>query len=138
MTRRVATRRIDVDTHIYPPVDYKALRQYLPRGLVTQAQDMLVRDAMRAAEPDRVAAETSGSAPPSQCGSDPHRDPEARVAAMAQTGFDMQVLFPDALFANLYDALPCAPARPTGPCKPATHLDLTSASTVSDRARLLA
>jgi len=106
MTTQVATRRIDVDTHFYPPIDYKALREYLPRGLVAQAQDMLVRDAMRAAEPDRVAAETSGAAPPSQRGSDPHRDAEARAAAMAKTGFDMQVLIPDSLFANLYGASP--------------------------------
>src|SRR5919109_4094115 len=61
MTTQVATRRIDVDTHFYPPIDYKALRAYLPRGLVAQAQDMLVRDTMRAAEPDRVAAETTGA-----------------------------------------------------------------------------
>src|SRR5262245_15383399 len=106
MTTQVATRRIDVDTHFYPPIDYKALREYLPRGLVPQAKDMLVRDAMRAAEPDRVAAETSGTAPPSQRGSDPHRDSEARAAAMAKTGFDMQVLIPDSLFANLYGASP--------------------------------
>lgn len=59
MTTPVVTRRIDVDTHFYPPVDYKALREYLPRGLLAQAQDMLVRDAMRAAEPDWVAAGTS-------------------------------------------------------------------------------
>ena len=58
MTTPVATRKINVDTHFYPPVDYKALREYLPRGLLAQTQDMLVRDAMRAAEPDRVAAET--------------------------------------------------------------------------------
>ena len=102
MTTRVATRRIDVDTHFYPPIDYKALREYLPRGLVAQAQDMLVRDATRAAEPDRVAAETRGTALPSRHGSDPHRDPAARVAAMEKTGFDMQVLIPDSLFANLY------------------------------------
>jgi predicted TIM-barrel fold metal-dependent hydrolase len=51
MTTQAATRRIDVDTHCYPPVDYKALREYLPRGVLAQAQDMLVRDAMRAAEP---------------------------------------------------------------------------------------
>src|SRR6266571_5082427 len=106
MTTQVATRRIDVDTHFYPPVDYKALRAYLPRGLVAQAQDMLVRDAMRAAEPERVAAETTGAAPLSQPGPDPHRDPDARAAAMAQTGFDMQVLIPNALFANLYGASP--------------------------------
>src|SRR6266511_1250508 len=46
MTTRVATRKIDVDTHFYPPVDYKALCESLPRGLVAQAQDMLVRDAI--------------------------------------------------------------------------------------------
>jgi aminocarboxymuconate-semialdehyde decarboxylase len=106
MTTRVATRWIDVDTHFYPLIDYKTLRAYLPRGLVAQAQDMLVRDARRAAEPDRVAAETTGAAPLSQRGADPHRDPEARAAAVAQTGFDMQVLIPDALFANLYGASP--------------------------------
>src|SRR5262249_44636013 len=106
MTTQVATRRIDVDTHFYPPIDYKALPASLPRGLAAQAQDMLVRDAMRAAEPDRVAAATRGAAPPSRHGADPHRDAEARAAAMEQTGFDMQVLIPDALFANLYGASP--------------------------------
>jgi aminocarboxymuconate-semialdehyde decarboxylase len=106
MTTPAATRRIDVDTHFYPPVDYKALREYLPRGLLAQARDMLVRDAMRAAEPDRVAAETKGAVPPSRHGSDPHRDPDARAEAMEKTGFDMQVLIPDALFANLYGASP--------------------------------
>jgi len=64
MTTRVRTRKIDVDTHFYPLVDYKTPREYLPQGLVAQAQDMLVRDAMRAAEPERVAAETSGAAQP--------------------------------------------------------------------------
>src|SRR5262249_8425011 len=106
MTTQVATRRIDVDTHFYPPIDYKALRAYLPRDLVAHAQDILVRDARRAAEPERVAAETSGGAAPSQRGTGPHRDAEARAAAMAQTGFDMQVLIPDSLFANLYGASP--------------------------------
>jgi aminocarboxymuconate-semialdehyde decarboxylase len=106
MTTQVATRRIDVDTHFYPSVDYKALREYLPRGLLAQAQDMLVRDAMRAAEPDRVASETRGAILTPRHELDPHRDPDARAAAMAQTGFDMQVLIPDALFANLYGASP--------------------------------
>src|SRR5262245_42694135 len=106
MTTPAVTRRIDVDTHFYPPVDYKALREYLPHGLLAQARDMLVRDAMRATEPDRVAAETRGVTPSSRHGSDPHRNPNARATAMAQTGFDMQVLIPDGLFANLYGASP--------------------------------
>lgn len=106
MTMQASARKIDVDTHFYPPIDYKALREYLPQGLVAQAQDMLVRDAMRAAEPERVAAETSGAAPPARRQLDPHCDPDTRAAAMDQTGFDMQVLIPDALFANLYGASP--------------------------------
>jgi len=106
MTTRVATRRIDVDTHVYPPIDYQALRASPLRGLVAEAQDMLVRDARRAAEPDRVAAETRGAVLSSRHESDPHRTPEARAAAMEQTGFDRQVLIPDALFANLYGASP--------------------------------
>ena len=67
---------------------------------------MLVRDAMRAMEPERVAAETRGVAPPARPQADPHGDADARAAAMEQTGFDMQVLIPDALFANLYGASP--------------------------------
>ncbi|ETX04628.1 MAG: hypothetical protein ETSY2_27735 [Candidatus Entotheonella gemina] len=106
MTTQVIARKIDVDTHFYPPVDYKALREYLPQGLMAQAQDMLVRDARRALEPERVAAETSGTVPPTRPQVDPHRDADARAAAMDQTGFDMQVLIPDALFANLYGASP--------------------------------
>jgi hypothetical protein len=106
MTTPVITRKIDVDTHFYPPVDYQALRAYLPQSLVAQAQDMLVRDAMRAMEPERVAAETRGVAPPARPRADPHGDTDARAAAMEQTGFDMQVLIPDGLFANLYGASP--------------------------------
>jgi len=43
MTTQVATRRIDVDTHFYPPVDYKALREYLPRGLGLKSDTPEVR-----------------------------------------------------------------------------------------------
>jgi hypothetical protein len=68
MTTQVLSKRIDVDTHFYPPVDAKALRAYLPRELVSQARDMLVRDAMRAAEPERVAAATTGTALPPRRG----------------------------------------------------------------------
>ncbi len=121
MAIRVATQRIDVDTHYYPRVDYKALREHLPRALTAEAKDMLVRDAMRAAEPDRVAAETTGKTPPQQQAGNPHRDPDARAEAMDKTGFDMQVLIPDVLFSNLYGASPTGgdlslPIR-TGLCK---------------------
>ena len=106
MTTQVLSKRIDVDTHFYPPVDDKSLRAYLPRGLVSQAADMLVRDAIRAAEPERVAAATTGASPPSRRSANPHSDPDARAAALEATGFDMQVLIPDGLFANLYGASP--------------------------------
>ena len=106
MTTTIATRRIDVDTHFYPRVDYKALREHLPRALVSEAKDMLVRDAMRAAEPDRVAAETTGQTPQLNTTPNPHRDPDARAEAMDKTGFQMQVLIPDVIFANLYGASP--------------------------------
>ncbi len=89
MTIQVITRKIDVDTHFYPPVDYKTLREYLPQGLVAQARDMLVRDARQALEPKRVAAETSGAVPPTRPQADPHRDADARAAAMDQTGFEL-------------------------------------------------
>lgn len=107
MTTPAISKRIDVDTHFYPPIDDKALRDYLPQGMLAQAQDMLLRDAIRAAQPDRVAAETSGKAVPlASYTSDPHRDADARAAAIKQTGFDMQVLIPDVLFANPYGASP--------------------------------
>ena len=106
MATRVASKRIDVDTHYYPRVDFKALKEYLPRSLSSEAKDMLVRDAMRAAEPDRVAAETTGQAPPQPQAGNPHRDADARAEAMDKTGFDMQVLIPDVLFSNLYGASP--------------------------------
>ena len=106
MTTPVLTRTIDVDTHFYPPVDSQALRAYVPQRLVAQVQDMLVRDAMRAMEPERVAAETRGVAPPARPHADPHGDADARAAAMEQTGFDRHVIIPDALFANRYGASP--------------------------------
>jgi hypothetical protein len=71
MTTQVRTRKIDVDSHFYPPVNYKTLRECLPQGLVAQAQDMLVRDAMRAAEPERVASETSWCCPAGSVASGP-------------------------------------------------------------------
>ena len=106
MATTVATKRIDVDTHFYPRVDYKALKEYLPRPLTAEAKDMLVRDTMRAAEPDRVAAETAGKSPSMNNTPNPHRDPDARAEAMDKTGFQMQVLIPDVLFSNLYGASP--------------------------------
>ena len=137
MTTQVLSKRIDVDTHFYPPVDDKSLRAYLPRGLVSQAADMLVRDAIRAAEPERVAAATTGASPPSRRSANPHSDPDARAAALEATGFDMQVLIPDGLFANLYGASPfrwrLVPARSAPRCAVSI---MTQRRTLSDAIRI--
>ena len=40
MTTTIATKRIDVDTHFYPRVDYKSLKEHLPRHLVDEAKEL--------------------------------------------------------------------------------------------------
>jgi aminocarboxymuconate-semialdehyde decarboxylase len=100
------TKKIDVDTHYLPRVDYSDLRNLLPKSLVPQAVDMLERDTLRVADPRGVRAALKGEVKREEVGNDPHRDPEARIRGMRDLGFDMQVLIPDGVYMNLYGGAP--------------------------------
>lgn len=98
-TRReseVRTKRIDGDTHFNLTIDYKELRDVLPRGQMQQVQDMMWRDGERFANPNGVRAEVDGPVGPrpstAPIAGDPTRDPDARVEQIRKLGFDMQVL----------------------------------------------
>lgn len=99
-------KRIDVDTHFFPRIDRADLRELLPAGLSAQALDMFDREAQRVADPKGIRAEMRGAPSAKSDDGDPHRDPEARVASVANLGFDLQVLIPDGFFGNLHGAGP--------------------------------
>ncbi|HXG36987.1 MAG TPA: amidohydrolase family protein [Dehalococcoidia bacterium] len=117
MATTTATRKIDVDSHFYPRIDQAELKDLLPKGMLAEAKDMLWRDAVRFVDPRGVRAtiEKEASSPhlpssarysvsarlptPGEAAADPLRDPEERVKALGQLGFDMQVLLPDGIFA---------------------------------------
>jgi aminocarboxymuconate-semialdehyde decarboxylase len=105
---QVRTKKIDADTHYTLPIDYKELKDLLPRSQYAAAQDMMWRDAERWADPNGVRQTLTGEGGGARGGRegapDPGRDIEARIEAMEKLGFDMQVL-------NTQRALP-APLRP--------------------------
>lgn len=87
------TLRIDGDTHFNLTIDYKELRDLLPRTHRAELDDMMWRDAERFANPNGVRAEVGGrAAPPPPAAGDPTRDPDARVEQIKKLGFDMAVL----------------------------------------------
>lgn len=98
------TKRIDGDTHFFHTLDYRELRDLLPRAKMREAQDMMWRDAERFANPTgllvsagREDARASSDRP------DPARDPEARIQEMERLGFDMQVLMTQAAMPSPLD-----------------------------------
>ena len=92
----VKTKRIDGDTHYNLTLDYKELKDLLPRGRMPEAQDMMWRDGERFANPNGVRAEVNGPVGPrpsdAPTAGDPTRDPDARVLQIDKLGFDMQIL----------------------------------------------
>lgn len=88
------TLRIDGDTHFNLTIDYKELRDLLPRAHMAELDDMMWRDAERFANPNGLRAEIGGRAgpPPPPSAGDPTRDPDARVEQIKKLGFDMGVL----------------------------------------------
>ena len=106
MATRVATKRIDVDTHFFPRIDLANFKDLLPRGMVNEAMDRYQKDVERATDGDRIRAVAKGRPVPDTSAPDPHRDPEERVKFLPSTGFDSQVLLPDRVFGNLYGSSP--------------------------------
>ena len=93
MATEVRTKRIDADTHFNLSVDYKDLKDLLPRAQQRELQDMMWRDAERMLDPDAVRGELPGAgARPDEQSGDPEWDAEARIEKMDELGFDMQVL----------------------------------------------
>ena len=96
---KVMTQRIDGDKHFTLTVDYKELKDLLPRGRLPEVQDMMWRDGERFANPAAVRVEVGGrttglggSAPAGPSEGDPTRDPDARVEQIKKLGFDTQIL----------------------------------------------
>jgi predicted TIM-barrel fold metal-dependent hydrolase len=106
MVTAIRTKRIDVDTHFLPRLDFEQIRDLLPGDLSPQTRDMLARDGLRFADPRGFRAALKGAATSPAPEDDPHRDPLARVKAMDELGFDMHVLVPDGMFMNLYGGAP--------------------------------
>ena len=101
MATAVKTKKIDADTHFNLTVDWKNLRDFLPRGQANEALDMMTRDGWRFADPRGARAElqqrqgSSGrpvAGPVRAEGGNPESDAEARLEAMDKMGFDMQIL----------------------------------------------
>ena len=111
--KRPATKakRIDGDSHFFPPVDFTGVADEL--GVSEQALDMLLRDstmfsdreARRGGFKASAAGKASGAVNPTaattqQRGPIGHGIAEHRVKLLPDTGFDMQVLIADGIFAN--------------------------------------
>ncbi len=113
MTTSVRTRRIDADSHFLPHVDAAALKEILPDWSSAKL-DMLARDAAVFSDPaarrggfrasaagQALNAGQAGNVPaPARSGAVGHGDVEERAGLIGVTGFDMQVLIPDGIFAN--------------------------------------
>jgi len=127
MTTATKLKKIDSDTHFLPAITAEEIRQFLPRSYNQEALNMILRDTAYFANPaargggfrataagQRVNAGTGlapGTAPvaaPRPSGAIGHGIVADRAKLLAETGFDMQVLIPDGIFANSFGS----PARP--------------------------
>ena len=124
MTTCTRVKKIDADTHFLPPIDMEELRQFLPKHYNKEAVNMLLRDAGVFADPNarrggfrasaagqRVTGSGNGApaaAPRPAGGAIGHGIPQDRAGLLPETGFDMQVLIPDGIFANSFGS----PTRP--------------------------
>lgn len=110
MATAVATRIVDCDSHFNPRVDEDTLRRALPETLSNAERDMYLRDTLRFLDPPSFRPGQAGGETP---GSNPRRDPAARLKAMDdELGVDLQVLIPDGPFGHLYGGSPSGGDRP--------------------------
>ncbi|MCH8199796.1 MAG: amidohydrolase [Chloroflexi bacterium] len=105
-------KRIDGDSHFFPPVDFTGVAGEL--GVSEQALDMLLRDstmfsdreARRGGFKASAAGKAAGAVNPTAATTSQQRGPighgiaSQRVKLLPDTGFDMQVLIADGIFAN--------------------------------------
>lgn len=113
-TAPAKTLKIDGDSHFFPPIDFTDVAENA--GLPESAVEMLLRDTavfadrearrggFRATAAGKRVAAVNPTAATTQQGSGPigHGAAEQRVQLLPDTGFDMQVLIPDGIFANAF------------------------------------
>jgi predicted TIM-barrel fold metal-dependent hydrolase len=106
--------RIDGDSHFFPPFDPKDIAERA--GMPESAINMLLRDTEVFAHPNARAGgfkataagkavnagTPAGTAPKKPTGPIGHGNPEQRVQLLPNTGFDMQVLIPDGIYASAF------------------------------------
>lgn len=112
--------RIDADSHFFPQAEFDDLASALP-GLGKQAVEMIQRDAMVFTNPGARAGgfkasaagkKLTGGAPAVATGPVGHGLVADRAKLLPETGFDMQVLIPDGIYANPFGS---PIARDAGP-----------------------
>ena len=110
--QQTRVRRIDGDSHFFPQPDFTGVADTL--GLSDAAIEMLIRDAsvfsdrearrggFRASAAGRQAGAVNPTAAASSPGGGPigHGVADQRVRLLPNTGFEMQVLIPDGIYAN--------------------------------------
>lgn len=110
------TLLIDADSHYFPRLDFDEMRRMLSgRGYGAEEVNMILRDAStftgqgarrggfaRSAQGARVGATDSSDERGGGGQAAGMTDVEDRANLMTETGFDMQVLIPDGVFANLF------------------------------------
>lgn len=108
MTTEVKLRKIDADSHFLPQIQTDEITGLLP-GYPREAVEMLLRDAGVFATPNarrsgfRATAagqRLTGGGPAPRTGPVGHGEVDERADLLPETGFDMQVLIPDGIFAN--------------------------------------
>jgi aminocarboxymuconate-semialdehyde decarboxylase len=125
VTTATRVKKIDSDTHFLPPIDVEEIRQFMPKNYPPEAIDMLLRDTSVFANPRArqggfratAAGQRTGgggngapapAAPARPAGAVGHGIASDRAGLLPETGFDMQVLIPDGIFANSFGS----PTRP--------------------------
>jgi predicted TIM-barrel fold metal-dependent hydrolase len=107
------TKRIDTDSHFFPRIEPSDLAEAL-NGAPAKVVESLTRDATVFAQPNArrggfqasAAGQRLGGGHASNVPAAPraqavgHGDVEERAALLPETGFEMQVLIPDGIFAN--------------------------------------
>ena len=137
METAIKTKKIDADSHFLPRSNFGDLRSLMPE-FTEKELDLIIRDAVTFADPSarsggfrataagqRTAGGDSsisqGVSAPRRAGPIGHGEAQDRVTLLPETGFDMQVLIPDGIFANPFGS-------PLGrPRDPAVRLALSKA-----------
>jgi aminocarboxymuconate-semialdehyde decarboxylase len=112
MVTTAKTLKIDGDSHFFPRTDFGDLSHVLP-GMSQEAQEMIIRDTTVFTDPNarrggfrasaagqRLGATNPTARPSGAGGPVGHGIVEDRATLLPETGFDMQVLIPDGIFAN--------------------------------------